>query len=61
MSVSTFSGWFAILEVLVLKCQVPVLLGSYVSRVVPWVLAFLSSCHPSGGVSLVLQNMGGAR
>ena len=25
----------------------------------PWVLGFLSSCHPSGGVSLVLQTMGG--
>ena len=35
----------------------PVLLGSYASRVMPWVTGFLSSCHPSGGVSLVLQNM----
>ena len=34
-------------------------MGSYASRVVPWVLGFLSSCHPSGGVSLVLQTMGG--
>ena len=37
----------------------PVLLGSYASRVMPWVTGFLSSCHPSGGVSLVLQNMVG--
>ena len=37
----------------------PVLLGSYASRVLPWVTGFLSSCHPSGGVSLVLQNLVG--
>ena len=36
MSVSTFLGWFAILEVLVLKSRVsPFLLVSYSSRVVP--------------------------
>ena len=35
----------------------PVLLGSYASRVLPWVAGFLSSCHPSGGASLVLQNL----
>ena len=36
VSVSTFLGWFAILEVLVLKSQVsPFLLVSYASRVVP--------------------------
>ena len=34
----------------------PVLLGSYASRVLPWVAGDLSSCHPSGGASLVLQN-----
>ena len=33
----------------------PVLLGSYASRVLPWVVGVLSSCHPSGGASLVLQ------
>ena len=41
----------------------PVLLGSYASRVLPWVAGDLSSCHPSGGASLVLQNrvgLGGA-
>ena len=38
----------------------PVLLGSYASLVMSWVLGYLSSCHPSGGVSLVLQNMGGS-
>ena len=37
----------------------PVLLVSYASRVIPWVAEFLSSCHPFGGVSLVLQNMVG--
>ena len=37
----------------------PVLLGSYASRVLPWVAGFLSSCHPSGGASLVLQNLVG--
>ena len=37
----------------------PVLLVSYASRVMPWVTEFLSSCHPFGGVSLVLQNMMG--
>ena len=36
-----------------------VLLVSYASRVMPWVTEFLSSCHPFGGVSLVLQNMVG--
>ena len=36
VSVSTFLGWFAILEVLVLKSRVsPFLLVSYASRVVP--------------------------
>ena len=35
----------------------PVLLGSYASRVLPWVAGVLSSCHPSGGASLVLQNL----
>ena len=41
----------------------PILLGSYASRVLPWGTGFLSSCHPSGGVFLVLQNrvgLGGA-
>ena len=41
----------------------PVLLGSYASRVLPWVVGVLSSCHPSGGASLVLQilvGLGGA-
>ena len=33
----------------------PVLLVSYASRVVPWVLGSLSSCPPSEGGSLVLQ------
>ena len=37
----------------------PVLLGSYASRVLPWVAGDLSSCHPSGGASLVLQNLVG--
>ena len=37
----------------------PVLLVSYASRLMPWVTEFLSSCHPFGGVSLVLQNMVG--
>ena len=37
----------------------PVLLVSYASRVMLWVTEFLSSCHPFGGVSLVLQNMVG--
>ena len=37
----------------------PVLLVSYASRVMPWVTEFLSSCHPFGDVSLVLQNMVG--
>ena len=37
----------------------PVLLGSYSSRVLPWVAGVLSSCHPSGGASLVLQSLGG--
>ena len=35
----------------------PVLLGSYASRVLPWVAGDLSSCHPSGGASLILQNL----
>ena len=35
----------------------PVLLGSSASRVLPWVAGDLSSCHPSGGASLVLQNL----
>ena len=35
----------------------PILRGSYASRVLPWVTGFLSSCHTSGGVSLVLQNL----
>ena len=39
----------------------PVLLGFYVPRVMPWVAGVLSSCHPSGGVSLVLLNLVGAR
>ena len=39
----------------------PVLLGSYTSRVLPWVAGVLSSCHPSGGASLVLQHLVGAR
>ena len=56
VSVSTFLGWFAILEVLVLKSRVsPFLLVSYASRVVPWVLGSLSSGPPSEGGSLVLQ------
>ena len=41
----------------------PVLLGSYASRMLPWIAGDLSSCHPSGGASLVLQNwvgLGGA-
>ena len=33
----------------------PVLLVSYASRVVPWVLGSLSNCPPSEGDSLVLQ------
>ena len=37
----------------------PVLLGSYASRVLPWVAGVLSSCHPSGGASLVLQSLVG--
>ena len=37
----------------------PVLLGSSASRVLPWVAGVLSSCHPSGGASLVLQNLVG--
>ena len=37
----------------------PVLLGSYASRVLPWVAGVLSSCHPFGGASLVLQNLVG--
>ena len=37
----------------------PVLLGSYASRLLPWVAGFLSSCHPSGCASLVLQYMRG--
>ena len=37
----------------------PVLLVAYASRVMPWVTGFLSSYHPFGGVSLVLQNMVG--
>ena len=37
----------------------PVLLGSYASCVLPWVAGDLSSCHPSGGASLVLQNLVG--
>ena len=56
-----FSGWFAILEVLVMKCQgsrSPGLLRFSRSALGSGVL---SSCHPSGGVSLVLRNMGGAR
>ena len=49
-------GWFAILEVLVLKSRVsPFLLVSYASRVVPSVLGSLSSGPPSEGGSLVLQ------
>ena len=47
------------LRCLFCSARVPVLLGSYASRVVPWVLGFLSSCHPSGGASLVLQYMRG--
>ena len=35
----------------------PVLLGSSATRVIPWFTGVLSSCHPSGGVSLVLQNL----
>ena len=38
-----------------------VLLGSYAARVISWVAGVLSSCRPSGGVSLVLQNLVGAR
>ena len=50
MSVSTYLGWFAILEVLVLKSRVsPFLLVSYASRVVPWVLGSLSSGPPFRG------------
>ena len=37
----------------------PVLLGSYASLLLPWVAGVLSSCHPSGGASLVLQSLGG--
>ena len=37
----------------------PVPLGSYASRVLPGVTGFLSSCQPSGGVSLVLQTLVG--
>ena len=37
----------------------PILLGSYASRVLPWVAGVLSSCHPSGGASLVLQSLVG--
>ena len=37
----------------------PVLLGSYAARVLPGITGFLSSCHPSGGVSLVLQTLVG--
>ena len=55
MSVSTFLGWFAILEVLVLKPGVPVFLVSYASRVEPWVLGSLSNCPPSEGGTLGLQ------
>ena len=39
----------------------PVLLGSYAARVISWVTGVLSSCRSSGGVSLVLQNLVGAR
>ena len=39
----------------------PVLLGSYASRVMPWVAGVLSGRHPFGGASLVLQTLVGAR
>ena len=39
----------------------PVLLGSCATRVISWVTGVMSSCRPSGGVSLVLQNLVGAR
>ena len=55
MSVSTFLGWFAILEVLVLKSRDSRSPGLLRFSRVPWVLGSLSSCPPSEGGSLVLQ------